>query len=178
MQAIAGLAGALPNTLGMGLDTMNRALDRNQQNSQFRAREEAFTKAGLPAFLAYTGAAGQPYYPSSYSNVGGRTNYRTGMVGSPYTGQSNSLFTNAEAVTNTSLGSSSPSGEGPPQPMTTPTYTSISSTRSGFNRMQGPRFLKDVLREQRPELYENNATQAELAWGLKADPIQPHVKRK
>lgn len=179
MQAIAALAGALPNTMGMGLDTMNRALDRNQQDRQFKAREEAFTSVGLPAFLAYQGGGGQiPYYhPNSYTNVGGRTNIRTGMLNSPYTGPSNALFTNAASLTNSSSGNQSP--DDPPPPYSPPGtrqpsgrskfVPTMSSTRTGFNRMYGDRFLSSVMREQRPDLYYADQTLGERAWGLRAE---------
>lgn len=97
--AISALAGALPNTLQMGVDSINRAFDRRVPLQQMQQRENAFTSNGLPSFMAYQNNSSLPNYtPQSYTHTGGRNYLRTGVVGHDFKGQTGGGWYNAKIV--------------------------------------------------------------------------------
>lgn len=115
MQALAGLAGNLPNSVNLAVDSFNRFLDRKAVDDRISRREKSFTDAGLPTFLAHQGTNSDSdgfRPPSVYSSYGPRTFLRTGIGNNSYTGPNNVGWFNSRTIGPTSTSSPSPTQVG------------------------------------------------------------------
>lgn len=111
MQALAGLLGNLPNSVNLGVDSLNRYLDRKSVDDRISRREKAYTDAGLPSFLAHQGTnSNSDGYrpPASYNAYGPRTFLRTGLQGYNYKGPNAAGWYNPQTIKNNSTATPAP----------------------------------------------------------------------
>lgn len=100
MSFLGGILGAgIDTAVNVGLSAFNQQNNLALQNNYFQGQQNllqkqndlqtgAFTKYGLPAFMAYQGSGG-PQMPSTYFNLGGSNFYRSGYFGSTMPTQTN-----------------------------------------------------------------------------------------